>query len=78
MKVGGKRTLRIPPSLAYADRGARDVIPPGSHLEFDCELTGVASNAVEEALSQVNMRPERFITFALIVGLLAASGSFPQ
>ena len=73
MRVGGKRTIRIPPGLAYADRGAKDVIPPGSHLEFDCELISIASGGVEEALSQVNMQPERIITFVLLLILLAAS-----
>eukprot|EP00985_Skeletonema_marinoi_P022612 scaffold14535_cov198-Skeletonema_marinoi.AAC.1 len=37
MKVGGKRVLKIPPQLAYGDRGAGDVIPGGAHLQFDCE-----------------------------------------
>lgn len=75
MRVGGKRTLRVPPGLAYADRGAKDVIPPGAHLEFDCELISIAANPVEEALSQINMQPERIITFVLLLILLAVSPS---
>ncbi len=42
MKMGGKRTLVIPASLAYGSAGSRNgVVPPNAALVFEVEMLGV-------------------------------------
>jgi FKBP-type peptidyl-prolyl cis-trans isomerase len=41
LRVGDHATLIIPPSIAYGERGAGSVIPPGATLIFIIEVVGV-------------------------------------
>ena len=41
MQIGGKAKLTCPPAIAYGDRGAGSVIPPGATLQFEVELLGI-------------------------------------
>merc|ERR1711962_419190 len=44
---GEERHLVVPSSLAYGDRGAGDVIPPGATLLFDIVIVGVQKEGQE-------------------------------
>ena len=41
MRVGGKRRMYIPPSLAYGSTGSQGHIPPNASIVFEVELTSV-------------------------------------
>ncbi len=45
MKIGGRRMLIVPPSMAYGATGAGGVIPPNATLIFDVELLSLRQGA---------------------------------
>ena len=63
MKVGGKRTIKIPPSLAYGSNGAGDLIPPNSTLIFEIEILDATPPLYEKLLASdlENKKKDGFI-----------------
>jgi len=78
MRVGGQRTLRIPPSLAWGDKWYKGTIPPSSHVEFDVELLSIAENPFEESFLVLNMEPWRIGGIGIMFMLLALTPMLPQ
>ena len=44
MKIGERRTIVLPPDMAYGDQGAGGVIPGGAYIAFDVELVKLNQN----------------------------------
>jgi hypothetical protein len=67
IREGGRRRIRVPPELAYQDKGAGNgKIPPNSDLEFDVEVTSVARGPAA-ILALVGQN--RLILFVILLGL---------
>ena len=70
-KLGAKRTIRIPPELAYGVKGKGNIIPPNSDLEFDVEVVGIDRGVMGEVAL---FGKERAIG---MVGMVAVMGVIP-
>jgi len=44
MKIGGKRKIKIPPSLAYGENGVKNLIPTNAYLIFEIEILNIESH----------------------------------
>ena len=44
MQIGGKRKIKIPPNLAYGEKGVKNIIPSNSFLIFDIEILNIQSH----------------------------------
>jgi peptidylprolyl isomerase len=79
MTVGSKRTLVIPPELAYGDRAVGGVIPANSELCFECELLEVGAAGqggitlfLEDIVLQTKIAfSNKFFTFFFAVWLVS-------
>lgn len=79
MKVGGKRTIKIPPNKGYGDQWYKGTIPPNSHLQFECELVKIDQTPQEEFMTALdNFGVGRAIGLAVCIGYLAVSPFLPQ
>jgi peptidylprolyl isomerase len=56
MQVGGKRRLRVPAHLAYAERQIGTMIPPHSNLLFEIELLEVLTREADSSLKCITSK----------------------
>jgi peptidylprolyl isomerase len=86
MKVGGKRTLIVPPRLGYGDQNiGGGLIPPDSTLKFDVELLEVKAGALAGLQASLetnaggllgNFGANPFTFFALLLVLVTVAPAF--
>jgi hypothetical protein len=70
-REGATRLLRIPPSLAYGDRGKAPSIPPNSDVEFEVQVSRIARGPILGALAVFG--EVRLLGFIVLIGFLAVS-----
>ncbi len=57
LKLGGKRTLKIPSSMGYGPQGSGNKIPPNSDLVFDVELVELVKAGEEDIVDTTIITP---------------------
>ena len=57
MKVGGKRRLVVPPTMAYGEKGFKEIVPPNSTLVYEIELLEFEPGEDEVPLETVEASP---------------------
>lgn len=53
LHVGDRATFILPPELAYGEKGAGEMIPPGATLRFDVEFIDVKQHALADHLQEI-------------------------
>ena len=77
VKVGGKRTLRVPSSLAFGSRGSPEGrIPPNADLQYECEILNIATGDFEKAITKFGK--ERLLGIVASFAFLALSSFLPK
>jgi len=66
MCIGESKSFKVPPQLAYTDRGydELEIMPGGVSLIFDVELVAIhGSSSIPTLYSQIDTNSDMFITF---------------
>jgi hypothetical protein len=68
VKKGGKRLLRVPPTLAFGDRGSPEGrVPPNADLEYNVTVTAIATSDIDKAIAKIGV--DRIIVACVVLAL---------
>lgn len=65
MREGGKRKIKIPPELAYGNKGIKNLIPPNSWLIFEIEILKIQPHKYNLISNDIlkNYEKEKILNF---------------